>query len=186
MKRSVTNRPRLLALDPTSTSFGFVVIEGDELIEWGVSGVKGDRNKESLRKIGRLIDRYQPDILVMEHYEPKSRRRTIRTKELIEELKELAQRKRIQSRTISQSEIRTTFAQFGAVTKHQIAVEIAKKFPELTPSLPRLRKPWMSEDKRTSIFDATSLALSYYFLSGRCNVSYNSGPNLADITSASG
>jgi Holliday junction resolvasome RuvABC endonuclease subunit len=161
MKRSLANHPRLLALDPTSTGFGFVVIEGEELIDWGVNGVKGDRNKESLRKLGRLIDRYQPDVLVVEHYDRKSRRRTIRTKELIQELKRLAQQRVVQSRTISQSQIRAVFLEFGATTKHQIAVDIANRFPELVPSLPRLRKPWMSEDKRMSIFDAATLALTH-------------------------
>jgi len=109
MKQSPTNPPRLLALDPTSTGFGFVVLEGEELIDWGINGVKGDKNKECLRKIGRLIDRFQPDILVMEHYDRKSRRRTIRTKELIHELKKLGQKRRIQSCTISQSQIRAAF-----------------------------------------------------------------------------
>jgi RNase H-fold protein (predicted Holliday junction resolvase) len=162
MKRSLTNYPRLLALDPTSTGFGFIVLEGDELIDWGVNGVKGDRNKESLRKIGRLIDRYQPDVLVMEHYDRKSRRRTMRTKELIEELKRLAQRRGSQPGTISQSQIQVAFEQCGAITKHQIAVEIAKRFPELLPSLPPLRKPWKSEDKRMSIFDAAALAVTFF------------------------
>lgn len=161
MKRPLTNRSRLLALDPTSKGFGFVVIEGEELIDWGVNGVKGDRNKESLHKIGGLIDRYKPDVIVMEHYDTKSRRRTIRTKELIRELKKLAQRKGIQYRSISRSQIRAAFVRFGATTKHQIAVDIAKRFPELVPSLPRLRKPWMSEDERMSIFDAAALALTH-------------------------
>lgn len=164
MKQSPTNPPRLLALDPTSTGFGFVVLEGEELIEWGINGVKGDKNKECLRKIGRLIDRYQPDVVVMEHYDRKSCRRTIRIKELIQELKRLAQRRGVQSRTISQSQIRGVFVKFGARTKHQVAIEIAKQFPELAPHLPQPRKPWMSEDERMNIFDAAAIAVTFFSL----------------------
>jgi hypothetical protein len=34
--------------------------------------------------------------------------------------------------------------------------------PELTARLPRVRKPWMSEDERMSIFDAAAMALTYF------------------------
>lgn len=47
----------------------------------------------------------------------------------------------------------------GTANKHDIAVAIADRFPELAPRLPRVRKPWMSEDYRMSIFDAVGLAL---------------------------
>jgi hypothetical protein len=56
-------------------------------------------------------------------------------------------------------------------TKHQIAVVIAGKFPELAPRLPPVRKPWMTEDARMAIFDAVALALAHY---GRSRLERNS------------
>jgi len=161
MKESLTNDRRLLALDPLTKGFGFVVLEGEELIDWGVRGAKGVNNKERLRKVNRLIDRYQPDIVVFEHYDRKTRRRTMRTKEFIREVRMLARRKRIQSRAILQSQVRKTFVLSGA-NKYEIAVEIANRFPELSTRLPRRRKPWMSEDESMSIFDAAALALTLF------------------------
>ena len=35
------------------------------------------------------------------------------------------------------------------------------QFPELEKRLPRVRKPWMSEDERMSIFDAVALAIAH-------------------------
>jgi hypothetical protein len=51
---------------------------------------------------------------------------------------------------------------FGLGTKRQIAEAIAREFPELGPRLPPVRKIWMSEDRRMGIFDAVSLAVSFF------------------------
>jgi RNase H-fold protein (predicted Holliday junction resolvase) len=160
MKGSLTNYRRLLALDPSAKGFGFVVLEGEELLDWGVRGPAGNKNKERLRKVARLIDRYQPDVVVFEQYDRKTRRRTSRTKKFIRQVRMLAKRKRIQSRAIPQSEASKTLALSGA-NKYEIAVEIANRFPELSSRLPRRRKPWMSEDESSSIFDAAKLSLVF-------------------------
>jgi hypothetical protein len=59
---------------------------------------------------------------------------------------------------VSRREVQKRFVHSGT-TKYEIAVAVARLFPELTSRLPRQRKPWMSEDKRMSIFDAVSFAL---------------------------
>ena len=51
--------------------------------------------------------------------------------------------------------------------KYEIAIAIAKRFPELAPRLPRLRKPWMSEDDRMSIFDAIGLAAAFFYVENK-------------------
>jgi len=45
-------------------------------------------------------------------------------------------------------------------TKHGRARLVADRFPELEPFLPPVRKIWMHEDDRMSIFDAASFALA--------------------------
>jgi len=42
---------------------------------------------------------------------------------------------------------------------------VAAKFPELARHLPAERKPWMSEDLRTAIFDAAAFALAFFLAS---------------------
>ncbi len=46
---------------------------------------------------------------------------------------------------------------------------IAAKFPELARYLPPERKPWMSEDLRTAIFDAAAFALAFFLASKASN-----------------
>ena len=64
----------------------------------------------------------------------------------------------------SRAEVRTGF---GLATKRQIAEAIAREFPELEPRLPPVRKIWMSEDRRMSIFDAVSLAITFFHSKSR-------------------
>ena len=81
---------------------------------------------------------------------------------LIRSIKRLASRKGFRSRAFSRSEIRRAFATVGKTTKHPIAAEVARRFPELAERLPPVRKFQDSEEERMSIFDAASLALTYF------------------------
>ena len=58
--------------------------------------------------------------------------------------------------------MRRLFAADGAVTKYQVATAIAEGIPELAPRLPGVRKIWLPEHANMSIFDAASLALTYF------------------------
>ena len=59
---------RVLAIDPISRGFGFVVLEGLEmLLDWGVKQTKGDKNTQCLRRIIDLIYIYQPAAIIFEN-----------------------------------------------------------------------------------------------------------------------
>ena len=155
---------RVLAIDPTSKGFGYAVLEGpDELIDWGVKEDRQNRNTRCLKQIAGLIERWRPDVFVVEEVRGKSSRRSLRVRELITETLNLAAVKGIRRFTITRPMIRITFATDGVLTKHHIATDIARRFPELARRLPPLRKPWISEPARMSIFDAVSYALTYYY-----------------------
>jgi len=156
------NPKRVLAIDPTSRGFGFVVMESPStLIDWGVKSVAPKEVSTILKKVSQLIRLYRPEALILE--DPKHSRRCRRVQNLLAQMGELACPEGLKHRFISNSRIRKVFLTFGAVTKHQIAHVIAKQVPELAPRLPRYRKPWMSEDYRMSIFDATALTLCYLY-----------------------
>jgi hypothetical protein len=65
----------------------------------------------------------------------------------------LSSKRNIRVRRFSRVKVKQALSECAATTKYDIAVAIAKRFPELAPRLPRFRKPWMSEDYRMSIFD---------------------------------
>src|ERR1700730_11240592 len=56
----------LLAIDPTSRGFAFVVLEAPAfLVDWGSKSVRA-RSGGVARRVDALLSRYQPDVLVLE------------------------------------------------------------------------------------------------------------------------
>jgi ribosomal protein L17 len=158
---------RLLAIDPTSKGFGFAVLEGPaKLVDWGVKQARENRNLACLEQVRQLLGQFSPDVIVVEDVEVSGSRRCQRVRGLTAKIVALASKRRVASQRISRRRVLAYFARTDVLTKHRIATAIAKRFPELDPRLPPLRKPWMSEDERMSIFDAVALALTF-FESGR-------------------
>jgi len=161
MSRAYTKDIRVLAIDPSTRGFGFAVLEGpNRLIDWGVKETKTDKKKRSLKLIAELMERYQPKVFVVEDYGGNGSRRCQRVGELIKDISKMALKRGIRVKSISRLKLKQAFSESGASNKHEIAVTIAKRFPELTPRLPRFRKPWMSEDYRMSIFDAVAFGVT--------------------------
>lgn len=162
MSHAYTKDVRVLAIDPSTRGFGFAILEGpDQLIDWGVKETKTDKKRRTLQLVEDLIDRYQPSVLAVEDYAGKGSRRCHRVGELINEISKLASKRKLKVKRCSRAKVKQGFSESGASNKHEIAVAIAKRFPELAPRLPRFRKPWMSEDYRMSIFDAVGFAVAY-------------------------
>src|SRR5882762_9400337 len=91
MNRRAIRDTRILAIDPSTRGFGFVVLEGpSRLIDWGVKETKTDKNKRSLKLIANLIEQYGPAAIVVEDYAGKGSRRCRRAAELIDGISTLA------------------------------------------------------------------------------------------------
>jgi len=152
-----------LAIDPTSRGFGFVVLEGPGfLVDWGTRDLGKADSAQALMHAAELIAHYQPDTVVLEDTGDRAARRRERVRALIEAIERLAHEQRTAITTVGRTEVHTLFRGTDGVNKRQIAQAIAQHFPELAPRLPPLRKAWMSEDTRMSIFDATAFALVFY------------------------
>lgn len=163
MTRDVPEELRVIAIHPISRAFGWVVLEGQQrLIDWGVKYGNTDRRASWLPGFAELLDYFDPHMAVFEDTTAPGSRRCRRIQELIAGAVRLAAVRRIRSRRIPRQKVKDVFVQLGATTKHQVAAVIAKRFPELDPRLPPLRKPWMSEDDRMSIFDAMAFAIATF------------------------
>src|SRR5262249_28637609 len=166
MSSAYINDKRLLAIDPSTRGFGFAVLEGpNRLIDWGVKETKTDKKRRSLKFIADLIEQYQPSVVVVEDYAAKGSRRCDRVRELINDISKFAGKENVKVRSFSRLKAKRAFSESGTPNKYEIAIAIAKRFPELAPRLPWFRKPWMSEDYRMSIFDAVGFALNFFSLS---------------------
>jgi len=153
----------VLSLYPTSRGFAFALFEGPESpVDWGVKDIKGrKKNSDTLDAIQKLFEQYEPEVVVIENTDVKGSRRSARIRRLYRSIAHLAATRNAELQRYSRQEIRATFGAVGGTTKYEIARAIARQIPAFAPRLPRLRKLWMSEDPRQSLFDAVALAVLY-------------------------
>ena len=164
MSKQETKHKRVLALDLGTRGFGYAVMEGPhQLIDWGVREIRRNKTTVTLAKVQHLIDRYQPDNLVKEDYADQDKRRPERVRVLAKRVGEMAITAGTKVQTFCRSKVKEAFVGTEAVTRHEIATVLARWFPELTSRLPPKRKPWMPEHPQMGLFDAVSLAMTYFY-----------------------
>lgn len=163
MKSFIPNET-VLSIYVTSRGFAFVLFEGPQSpFDWGVREfVTPYRNEKSVDAVSKLMEQYQPSVLVIEDFSDDPCRRTMRVRRLYQSLSRLAEKHVIDVHRISRAAVRESFYTVDARTKHEIALIIAKRIPAFAIRIPPVRKPWMSQDSRQSLFDAAALGLVFY------------------------
>lgn len=148
---------RLIALDPTRRGFAYVILEvPHNLVDWGIVQAEG---AACVKRLEELLGRFTPESFILEDYTEPECRRSQSVKEFLWSLEMLALVRGMGALRVRRKALRERFAPHGA-SKQAIATALADLFPELRSRLPRVRKPWMSEDERMNIFDALSFALA--------------------------
>jgi hypothetical protein len=151
---------RILAIDPFSRGVGFAVLEAEAaLVDWGLKTTGRADNAKSVRAIERLITLFKPDVLALEDWDATGGRRCERV-EILLNLIANGGWKGLRVRLVSRGALRAIGPLPAAGTKYGRACLLAERFPELRPFLPPVRKLWMSEDDRMSIFDAVGFAVA--------------------------
>lgn len=154
-----------LAIDPFTRGFGYALFEGPKTpLDWGVTDIRSEKNQISLERVKKLISFYQPEILILEDCSKSRNRRCRRIRDLIAQIEKFADSRKVPVQKYSFDRVQEVFSFLGIRTKHRIAETICEWLPELNSRIPPKRKPWMSEDRRMSIFDAVALILTYYYL----------------------
>lgn len=152
---------RILAIDPTSRGFAFVVLEDSAfLVDWGERIVPA-KSGDLLRKVDELLSRYEPTLLVIEDLAVPGARRRKRASKEIRSVELLAQKRGLAMKRVSRLAVRDT-----AKSKFEVALRLTEIFPVLAERLPRKRKTWTTEDARMNIFDALGFAATAVERSG--------------------
>ena len=163
MKASPLQNQRVLAVDPYDQGLGFAVLEGPDLIDWGLKHAENRSGACYTEFLAKLIQRYEPDILITEDGARQGSNRRLRSRLTLRRIERFAKRHRVRVRTYSRAAVEDTFALVGASkNKHQIATAIANWFPELAARLPKPQKPWTGENRTMNVFDAVSFALTFF------------------------
>jgi len=154
---------RILAIAPCVQGIGFIVFNGPQMpIDWGVKWTRVEKNALGVAKIAELIDRYQPEMVVLEDPHGEGSRRAKRIEDLLDDIASMVRRRNIAIARYSRAQVRRHFAGDGNATKYRIAKAIAQYLPDLAPRLPAERKIWLPEHANMSLFDAASLALTHF------------------------
>lgn len=160
--RERRRRQRVLAIDPTTFGCCYAILENDRgLVDWGGKRVevKG-KNTHTIAAALALIRTYRPDVLVLEDCQATDSRRCARVQTLIQHLEGAGRGQKVPVAFVTPRALRRTCTGNPSATKHDVAVAVAKRFPELARWLPPKRKLWMSEHWRTGVFDAVALAVT--------------------------
>lgn len=162
MNKIAPQYPRILAIAPSTSGFGFALFEGQgTLANWGTKEVRGDKNKGTVTRVEELIARYAPQVVVLEDASAKGSRRAPRIRKLTQKIEKLARKHRIKVALFSRKQVMQAFLPDGQGTKHQIAEVVAERFQdELGSQLPPKRRACDDkENRRMDIFNAVALAL---------------------------
>ena len=151
----------VLALYPFSRGLAFVFFEGPlSPVDWAVKEVRGaQKNARSLEMAKRLIGRLQPDVVVLDD---RAGRRSQRIRRLQRLIASHAEGQVIEVQRFTRREIRQCFGTLGASTRYEIAQVIASRIDAFSHRVPPVRKIWKSEAPRMKLFDAASLAMTFY------------------------
>jgi len=172
---------KVIAFEIRPRRFGFVVLEGLELVDWGVRGYGGKlATVGSIKKIESLLDFHQPHrIVVMDRggrIAPTEPEKAVL--QGMTALRSEASRRDIKVSRVPTNRIRGYFAKQGCGTKHEIASAIARSFEPLAWKLPPKRKPWQREPYHALMFDAAATAMT--FLSERKSSVTSKAPQLGE------
>lgn len=159
----------VLAIYPITRGVGFALMKSPlSPIDWGIKGIqRGDRHASCLEKVAALVERHQPDTIVLEDPTAPRLQRARGIDRLTRAIESLARHERIDVYRYPRSVVQECFSQFGVRTRYDIAAAIAARIPVFERFLPHKRKLWESEDPRMGIFRAAALALTHYDVQAR-------------------
>jgi hypothetical protein len=153
---------RILAIAPSSRGFGYALLEGEKLANWGSSTASKDKNTKCVMKVEELLLRFEPAVMVLEDTGAEGSRRYPRIRELSQRLLALGLNHKTPIGWFRQDQVMHFFSGNGEGTKQEIAQRIGERFPEeLGAMVPPKRRTGMNQDYRIDIFDAVALAIIF-------------------------
>ena len=151
---------RILAIDPGTKHMGVALLDNGSLIHFGVKIIKNRRSPHDILKacrkvILRLINDFQPEILVVEKTFFAKNRNSALLNVLGDEIKNIGRRKGLQVLSFAPSTMKKMICGNGRASKEEVARVVVSKFPELKVFLTQDRK-W-KERFHQNMFDAVAL-----------------------------
>ena len=154
---------RILAIDPGAKHSGFALIEGRELVRFGVKTFKVRKPVKVLlaqvhQAFAELISDYNPSVVAIEKPFLPQQENLSNLGAVSHEIKKLARGEKLSIVEYSPKRVRQQICDSGKATKRQTARMLCQRYPELTRYLQQKNesqlKYWLH------MFDALALAVA--------------------------
>ena len=155
---------RILSFYFNNMGFGHVLMNTPlHVIEKGMNSIVPADNQEVLKKAKKIIRKLKPERIVIEDHRGNQTRKSKRIILLLNELVKHAKKIGIPISCYSREQIRTTFSNWHAETRYEIAEVIAKNIDAFENLLFEKPKYPGVEHYRSAQFDSASLGITHYY-----------------------
>jgi len=152
-----------LFLEVRSHKLGFAIVNGTELVDWGVRffppGAAG--TEMALKILAFLVKIYAPSIVVARRTRRVKHASSEKASYVFRKIQRELKRRSIRFTTIPRRDVRRFFVRQGCFTKPEIEAFVAQNFGELKFKLPGRRRLWDKEPYVVPAFDALATALVF-------------------------
>jgi hypothetical protein len=143
---------RTLALDLHPRSFGYAVFENAGLLDWGLRKWRLRQLKTAGRKIGRLVNFWQPTRLLIREGAPRQEYAIAQT---------AARKAQVPVVDVRRAVVQDAFRSSKRLSRFDIGVLISERYPELQPRLPANRKLTENEPFQLRMFNAAAVGMAF-------------------------
>lgn len=158
--------PTILAIDLRHRRFGYAVFEGHRLLlDWGERAYRAVGDEEAAiasKRLDVLLKLFSPSAIVLKKERWNRVHGNPHLQPLAQAILQIACNHSVPIHLVGQDGLRETYMKLGCETRENIAITLARIFPELLWSLPPKRKAWEAEHNRMCVFDAIALGFSYW------------------------
>lgn len=165
-----TTPPVVLGLDPGTRYLGFAVLNGEQLIAYGVHELRNGKRPYDLigyarRSVLRLIAKHRPTCIAIEQPYQLPTNRAALLSTLVQEIHERSKEIGIDVIELSPEEVRARLMGNPKATKYEAAQMLGKRFERLGPLVPvkpKIPALWLTSRERywLHMFDALALTVA--------------------------
>jgi len=154
--------PRILAIDPGTRHIGIAVLQGPDLVYYGVLTMPYRRAPEAIRRntrvlLRQLLSDFRPTVLAIEANSIGSYRSRSLLYAVVSETRRIGRRKRIEVVSKTASTVKKFGTGNGRASKEEVARAVARRYPALKAYLRQTAK-WRTQ-YHGNMFDAVALGL---------------------------
>jgi hypothetical protein len=160
-KQKTAPDERRLALEIRSWKLGFVVLEGTDLLDWGVCRFPAGGIAAPIRRLVFLLKTYAPSIAIARRTRRVEGGSSVNAERLLRKIRRELEGRSIQFVVLARRDVRNFFVQRGCANKNEIAASVADQFEQLKLRIPRSRKPWDPERNMVAVFDAAATVIAF-------------------------